>query len=87
MALAVQGQGRRVPLYMPLLTTLISHSQPGPDLTIRPSRVGQRGKSQTQDGCGSVAGEAMCPVTTGRPADTRPESRALVPIDRTAGTQ
>lgn len=90
MALAVQGQGHGVPLYR-LLITLVCQSGPGPDLIIGALQSGSEGKGQTQDGCGrgvaSVTGEAVRPVTTGRPTDTGPESRALAPTDCTVRTQ
>lgn len=60
-------------------------------LIIGPFGVGQRGKGRPKMGvagvAAGVAGEAVCPVTTGRPADTGPESRALVPIGRPVRTQ
>lgn len=89
MALAVQGQGHGVLLYR-LLITLVCQSGPDPDLIIRPSRVGQRGKDRPKmavAGVTSVTGEAVHPVTTGRPTDTGPESRALAPTNCTMRTQ
>lgn len=43
--------------------------------------MGQSGQGQSQDGLGGMAGGAVCPVHTGRPADTGHESSGLVPID------
>lgn len=62
-------------LYTPLLTILISHSLPGPDLITSGS-----------EGTGPASGMVGETGETGKPADTGQESSGLVPTEHTKRT-